>query len=310
MPKVALPPEGQTGLTRRARQSGPANDSLAEVQRLMSRALFRPLSAGDRMQRENSATAARIIKPNDRLTSFDRLQIYNQQYWWRLLSNFSDDYPGLLAVLGQRKFDRLAVAYLEAHGSTSWTLRNLGQYLVAFLEKHPELTAPYSALALDMARVEWAKTVAFDDPELPVVDPQKIARRDPSTLRLKVQPYVSLLSLRHPIDRLLTKLREANIETGSASNAVAATKHSHTRLIRSKPERKPIFLAVHRVDFLIYYKRLEPESFKLLTALRDGATLADACEAAFKRSKIKGDAAAQKIGEWFNTWTQLGWLAR
>ncbi len=307
MPKVAPPRKSQTSRTG---QTDPTKDSLAEVQRLMSQALFRPLLRNDGMQRENTATAGRIIKPNDRLTSFDRLQIYNQQYWWRLLSNFADDYPGLLAVLGQRKFDRLAVAYLEAHGSTSWTLRNLGQFLVAFLEKHPELTAPYSALALDMARVEWAKTVAFDDPELPVLDPQKIVRRDPATLRLKMQPYVSLLSLRYPIDRLLTRLREANLETGSASNAVAATKQRRIKLIRSQAERKPIFLAVHRVDFLIYYKRLEPEAFKLLKALRDGTTLADACEAAFTRSKIKGDDAAQKIGEWFNTWTQLGWLAR
>lgn len=307
MPKAASPLKGRKGRTGRA---GPTKDSLAEVQRLMAEALFRPLSPGDRMPRTNTATAARLIKPNDRLTSFDRLQIYHQQYWWRLLSNFADDYPGLRAVLGPRKFDRLAVAYLEAHGSASWTLRNLGQFLVAFLESHPELTAPHSALALEMARVEWAKTVAFDDPAWPVVDPQKIARRDPATLRLKVQPYVSLLSLRYPIDRLLTKLRDADLETGSASNAVAAATPRRTRFIRSEPERRPFFLAVHRVDFRIYYKRLEAEAFKLLNALRDGTTLADACELAFTRSKIKGDDAAQKIGEWFNTWTQLGWLAR
>jgi hypothetical protein len=276
----------------------------------MSQVLFRPLTRSDGMQREHAATALRIIKPNDRLTSFDRLEVYNQQYWWRLLDNFADDNSGLRAVLGQRKFDRLAVAYLEAHGSASWALRNLSQFLVAFLEQHPEFTAPHSALALDMARVEWAKTVAFDESELPVIDPQKIARRDPAKLRLKVQPYVSLLSLRYPIDHLLTKLRDANLETASASNAVSATKRRRTKVIRSKPERRPIFLAVHRVDFLIYYKRLAPEAFALLSALREGATLADACERGFARSKIKGDSAAAKIGEWFNTWTQLGWLGR
>lgn len=262
------------------------------------------------MQRANAATAAQIIKPNDRLTAFERLEIYNQQYWWRLLGCFNDDFRGVRAVIGERKFERLAVAYLEAHGSTSWSLRDLGQHLPAFLKKNPKLTAPQTALALEMAQVEWAKIVAFDTVALPLIDPQKVARRDPAKLRLKLQPYVTLMKLRHPIDQLLKKLREANLETGSVSNAVSANRRRTVRALRAKPSAEPIYLAVHRVDFSVYYKRLEPESFKLLSALRDGETLADACARGFTRSKIRGDAAAAKISEWFNVWTRLGWLAR
>ena len=51
---------------------------------------MRPLTRDDGMQRmqrwrATAEVAARFIKPNDRLNSFERLQIYNQQYWWRLL---------------------------------------------------------------------------------------------------------------------------------------------------------------------------------------------------------------------------------
>lgn len=283
---------------------------LGEVQRLVSQALFRPLTSGENMQRANAATATQIIKPNDRLTAFERLEIYNQQYWWRLLGCFNADFRGVRAVIGERKFDRLAVAYLDAHGSTSWSLRDLGQHLPAFLKKHPKLTAPHTALALEMAQVEWAKIVAFDTVALPLIDPQKVARRDPTKLRLKLQPYVTLMKLRHPIDQLLKKLREANLETGSVSNAVSANRRRTVRALRAKPSAEPIHLAVHRVDFSVYYKRLEPEAFKLLSALREGATLADACARGFTRSKIRGADAAAKISEWFNVWTRLGWLAR
>lgn len=271
---------------------------------------MRPLTASEGMQRINAATAAQIIKPNDRLTAFERLQIYNQQYWWRLLASFNDDYRGVRAVIGERKFDKLAVAYLEAHGSTSWSLRELGEHLPAFLAKHPEFSEPHGELACEVAQVEWAKIAAFDAATLPVVDPQRIARRDPSKLRLKLQPCISLLQLRYPVDHLLKKLRDANVETGSVSNAVSVSRRRTTRLLRANPSAEPIFLAVHRVDFSIYYKRLEPEAFKLLTALREGATLADACARGFARSKIRGDAAPAKIGEWFSSWTRLGWLAR
>ena len=62
------------------------------------------------MERE----AAAFIKPNDSLSSFERLEIYNRQYWFRLYSSFEEDFPGLQAVLGRRQFDRSC-----AHISTS-----------------------------------------------------------------------------------------------------------------------------------------------------------------------------------------------
>src|ERR1700751_400648 len=105
---------------------------LVDLQALMARAVMRPLRSDEGMQREwidGSATAEvaeQFIKPNDRLDSFQRLEIYNQQYWWRLLGNFAEDFRGLRAVLGDVQFDRLAVAYLHDYGSKSWTLRTFG----------------------------------------------------------------------------------------------------------------------------------------------------------------------------------------
>lgn len=288
--------------------------SLEEIQRLMTRAVMRPLTSGEHSQRawEDGSPAADVaasfIKPNDLLTSFERVQIYNQQYWWRILGSFQEDFRGLRAVLGERRFDRLAVAYLEAHGSTSWSLRNLGQLLPAFLERHPGLTAPHTALALDMARVEWARIVAFDGPELPPLDPATLARKTPATIRLRLQPYITLLALTHPVDALLRKLRQSALETGSASNAVAASRRRRPVLLRAKPEPTPIHLAIHRVDLSVYFKRLAPEAFTLLTALNAGASLEGACASAFAKSHTGDEEAAAKVREWFATWMELGWL--
>src|SRR5262249_35918885 len=152
----------------------------------------RPLTPNDGMQRAGADVAERLVKPNDRLTAFERLQIYNQQYWWRILGAFAEDFRGLRAVLGERKFDKLAIAYLETCGSQSWTLRNLGSRLVSFLENHPELTRPRSELALDVTRVEWARVLAFDDPEKPVLTAKQIAKTPPERLHLALQPYISL----------------------------------------------------------------------------------------------------------------------
>jgi hypothetical protein len=277
---------------------------------------MRPLTSGENTRRTwfdgapTAQVAASFIKPNDRLSSLERLQIYNQQYWWRLLGCFGEDFRGVRAVIGEKKFDRLAVAYLNEHGSQSWSLRDLGQFLPAFLQQHPELTAPHTALALDMVRVEWARVVAFDGPSRPQIDPQRLGRTDPEKLRLGIQPYVSLLELRHPIDSLIKKFRESQLETATASNAVSETRLRKTRHIRSKPSEHPIHLAVHRVDCSVYYKRLAPEAFTLLNALRSGVTLADACEQAFADSATPPEQNAETLRDWFAVWTRLGWLTK
>ena len=289
---------------------------LADVQRLMAEAVMRPLRRDEGMQtawKDGSPAAevaARIIKPNDRLSSFERLQIYNQQYWWRLLGSFGEDFRALRAVVGARKFDKLAGAYLEAYGSQTWTMRDLGRHLETFLRAQPELTAPHTQLALDVVRVEWARVIAFDEPGKPALDPKKIATVSPDRLRISLQPYLTLLTLAHPVDDLLRKFKESQIETGAFSNAVAATVSRRRTRIAARPSRKPIHLAVHRVDLAVYYKRLEPEAHRLLCALRDDATLADACDSAFAGSKDLPAASAEKIQGWFALWMRLGWLCR
>src|SRR5579864_4971501 len=102
------------------------------------------------------AIANVLIKPNDRLNSFERLEIYNQQYWFRILASFSEDFPGLRSLIGERKFEKLAVAYLDECPSQSFTLRNLGARLEAWLGKHREYVAGVERVALDMVRLEWA----------------------------------------------------------------------------------------------------------------------------------------------------------
>ena len=283
-----------------------ATSSLAELQRAITGALMKPLTADEKIQPSNAAVAERFIKPNDRLTALERLQIYGQQYWWRLLGAFGEDFSGLRAVLGEKKFDKLATAYLEEHGSASWTLRNLGSKLTAFLEANPKLTHPRTALALDVARVEWARVLAFDEPARPVVAPEKFARTPADRLRLALQPYIVLLELSHPVDELMQNLKHT--EFSAVSNAVAASENRKRARATVRRSSQPIYLAVHRLDNSVYFKRHDREAHALLLALRGGATLDGACETAFAGSTEAPEQCAAKIREWFSRWAEFGWF--
>src|SRR5271168_4922856 len=133
---------------------------LLSLQRRMARAVMTPLTRSERMRavapdgRSMRAIANEIIKPNDRLTSFERLEIYNRQYWFRILSALSEDFPGLRAIVGDRRFEKLATAYLLDCPSQSFTLRNLGSRLEGWLRAHPEHLVKVEQVVLDMVRLE------------------------------------------------------------------------------------------------------------------------------------------------------------
>jgi len=288
--------------------------SLLNLQRRMARAVMMPLTQSERMRsvapdgRSMHAAAARFIKPNDRLTSFERLEIYNRQYWFRILSSLAEDFPGLRAVLGGRRFDALAKAYLTDCPSRSFTLRNLGSRLERWIEKHPSWAGSRQKLALDMVRLEWADVEAFDGKAEPSLRPEDLASGKPD-MRLKLQPYVRLLPLRYPVDNLLLEIRHGG-DSDFSSNAFNE-RHKRKRVLavaRLKPAE--IFLAVHRMESSVYFRRLEREEFAILSALRDGKPLDRAVDSGFRKSSTAPAERPSKVQEWFRNWATLGWFCR
>jgi hypothetical protein len=290
--------------------------SLATLQRTMARAVMQPLTADERMQnrapdgKSMRAYASRFIKPNDRLTSFERLEIYNRQYWFRVLSSMIEDFPGLRAVLGDKRFDAMSKAYLVDCPSRSFTLRNLGVRLEGWLRKHPKWAGPKQALAIDIARLEWADIEAFDEKAEPALRTEDLSTGLGPKLKLKLQPYVRLLDLKYPVDDLLLEVRKEDEDTDFASNAFQE-RHKRKR-VQSVAKLKPanIFLAVHRVDDSVYFRRIAPEEFVILSALRAGRPLGRAIDAAFRKSAIPAAERADLVRQWFLNWSALGWFCR
>jgi hypothetical protein len=287
--------------------------SLDHIQRTMFDAIRQPLTADERMRRRSrtgkslSAVADEIIKPNDRLTSFERLEIYNRQYWFRILSALSEDFPGLCAILGESRFDRMAVEYLYDCPSRSFTLRNLGSRLEAWLRQHPKHAGANQQIALDMVRLEWAEIEAFDEAARPRLTEADLPALGPDP-HFQLQPHIRLLDLTYPVDDLLIKVRSELEESDIVSNAVTERVHSHSRR-RRLPKPAPIFLAVHRADNTVYFKRIDQEAFMILCSLRGGMTLSSAVdEVDWSGRNI--EAAMADVQKWFAYWSAAGWFCK
>ena len=288
---------------------------LLQLQRSMARAVMQPLTASERMQqkapdgRRMRSYAAGFIKPNDRLTSFERLEIYNRQYWFRLLSAMTEDFPGVRSVLGEKRFDAMCKAYLMDCPSRSFTLRNLGGKLESWLRAHPQWAATKQRLVLEIARLEWADIEAFDAAALPALRTEDLAAAG-AGLRLQLQPYVQLLSFQYPVDDLLLAVRKDDEDKDFASNAFEERrKRKHVRAV-AKLKPGAIFLVVHRIDNSVYFRRIEAEEFEVLSALRQGKTLEKAIQAVFRKSAISLTERAASVQQWFQNWATLGWFCR
>lgn len=274
------------------------NADLRRLQRTMAAALMQSLAPRDTLRK---TTVVDFIKPNEHLTGFERLEIYARQYWFRLLDCLYDDYPALRVLLGEKRFHQLCREYLAAHPSTSWTLRNLGQHFPTFV------TEPKSR---DVACVEWAQTLAFDEPLKKALRIDDLLGSDPSALRLGLQPCVVLVRTDYAVDHFITAMKKTDADVrGSASQAMSEAPSRETLAKAPRLKAEVVHLAVHRHDNTLYFKRMSREAFALLSALRDGESLADAIEGALTDAPVDVDWAAE-IRDWFAEWSQLGWFCR
>ena len=118
-----------------------------------------------------------------------------------------------------------------------------------------------------------------------------------------LQPYIRLLKLRYVVDDILLALKS------SSRDIAALNSRSRTSWLMRFGGPGEIFLAVHRAEFSVHYRRMEPGEFAVLAGLQRGLLLGDAIESALAdRAGESGDCAA-KVQEWFGIWSKLGWLS-
>jgi hypothetical protein len=288
---------------------------LLELQRRVAAVILHPLTRSETMPRRrrdgtsNQREAEALIAPNDRLTSFERLEIYNRQYWFRLYSALEEDFPGVKAIVGTAKFETLMRDYLTDCPSTSFTLRNLGSRLEEWLVAHPEHVEPRRQLAMDMVRLEWAHIESFDGAEEELLDADDLAAIDDDS-RLRLQPHLRVLELHYPVDDLLIELRsESGSSDSSSNNATVSRKTKHVRRV-AMLEPEEIFLALHRQENSVYYKRLQREDFQLLKALLADEPIGAAIDMALEGSSLPEDERGAFLQEAFASWAAMGWFTR
>ncbi len=129
------------------------------------------------------------IAPGPELTSEERLGIYRQQYWWRLLNICQEIFPSLVRLFDYEDFNRLiAEPYLLKYPPNDWFLSHLGSSLPQWVEGHYREND--ALLVLGLSRLDLAyEHLLFIDP-MPRIAPDQLSECEKKKLYL--QPFVFL----------------------------------------------------------------------------------------------------------------------
>jgi hypothetical protein len=168
--------------------------------------------------------------------------------------------------------------------------------LSPWLESHPEFLGTQPDLVRDMVRLEWAHIEAFDAAEHASLSAEQLENAE--TLRLALQPHIRLLELSYPVDDLLLSVRKRK-----NGRKIPATQLAQIG-------KKKTYLAVHRADYSVHYKRLQVGEFRVLREIQQGSALDESLEQAFAGSTLPETEQAQRIQRWFALWMSLGWFCQ
>lgn len=278
---------------------------LSTLQRWMQSVISCPggVSAGIDSARQwidiSSEQVEAVISPSEKRTSIERLQVYGNAYFARLVDCMREQFPALSATLGQELFDGFALDYLDKRPSTSYTLSRLADQFVA----HLEATRPasnsdepgWADFLIDLASLEWSIAQTFDGPgaeQTGVLSPDDLAQVSAAEwprCKLVAAPCLSLHAYRFPVNDYFTEFR-----TGERLDI---------------PPTEPTWLALSRRDYVVRRIPLEESEFLLLQSLMAGDCVSDAIERAAEQA-ADFDAFARKLGDWFRRFAHEGFFVQ
>ncbi len=252
-----------------------SNSTQANLQDLQN-AFQHYVLSGDREQ----PAIANLIDGRYGLPVPQRLAIYFDAYRIRLREALAEAFDKTYSYVGDETFAELCNNYIDQHPSQFRNLRWFGDQFAAFAAE----TLPDYPMVAELARFEWALSLAFDAQDAPVLaatDLQSLAPEAWETIGFTLHPSVQMLPLQWNVPAIWLALGREE----------------------TPPDAQNVEPAC---DWLIWRKDLQPH-FRSLSAFESmalqglalGQSFSDVCSAAAEASDID---ITEQIAGWLHTW--------
>lgn len=230
------------------------------------------------------------VRQHGLLSSEERVNIYAQMYFARLLDALYEDFPRVAAFLGCERFQDLVRTYLKEHASTYPSLRHIGRYFANFLDTQPETLEALPFLS-DLAWLEWTRLEVFDAPDAEPLQLQHLQHLPPDewpALRFQVIPACLVLHSAWPVHEIWAAGGEG------------------IGLERVRPTATVV--RIWRQEFLVYHTSMDAVEQQALARVRQGEPFAAICTAL--ESFFPPEDVVREVSSLLVRWTDDGLLAQ
>jgi len=240
-----------------------------------------------------------IIQSSSNQSSIERLQVYANAYYSRLIECLQEEFPAMAYVLGEEVFQAFAFQYLQHYPSNSYTLAKLAKNFPKFLhESQPDEESQHPNWAdflVDLATLERTYSEVFDcqgaegKQTLSIADLSAIPTESWADLILIPIPCLRLLELRFPVHEFASAVRHGQQPT--------------------VPPPQTTCLVISRTNYIVRPRTVSQLEYQVLQGLCAGNRLGDVIETLSTSTTSSTEDLSQQLHEWFYRWSQEGFFS-
>jgi len=223
-----------------------------------------------------------IIEPGN-MTVEQRLRVYRNGYYFRLVEILVGDFTVLHAIMGEAAFSAMARDYLDAYPSHHFSVRTVGCHLVAFLKNTKDCDPCYR----ELAAFEWALNQALFAREMPVLTMEMLSTipaEQWAEMHLHLHPSVQVIYCHY----------------NTVARWQAISKEQTDKGTMQLPE--PLYHMVWRHDDDACFFALTMEQYYVISALQQGQNFTALCETMM--THLAEDEVAPWVASTLQEWVQ------
>jgi hypothetical protein len=246
--------------------------------------------------------AGEYIVPSPTLRPAQRIELYNQQYWWRLLGVLHENYPLVTRLFGYHDFNQLiGIPYLVKFPPNHWSLNELGEKLPEWVEA--EYHGKDKKLVYDAALVDHAYIYSFLAKECsgidlnsqtPEVNISSLADR-----RLRLQPHVLIIELPYDLFAFRKKFLEQDPDYW--------VEHEFPELVRFPDPNQGCFILYRDKKCNVTIEKISSNASLVLKQFKKGTTIDELCDWLSSQPEDSSlyKEASENLGGWLQRWVVL-----
>jgi hypothetical protein len=264
---------------------------LEQIQELLHRLITAPSGVADALSHDATAKEQleKVVAGDERLSSTERVDVYANMYFYRILDALKEDFPATVAVIGPENFHNLITDFLIAFPPTEPSIFFAGRNLAEFCQTH-RLRKTWPFLA-DLVVVERALIEVFHAPDSPPLTAASLRELDPerwSALELRTIGAMQLVACGFNVVPLIRAVAEA--------------------MAWSPPAAVSTPILVWRKRNKVFYRELNSPEDQALELLRSGIKFAELCEQV--ATSDESEDSSQLIFEMLQRWVDDELLRR